>query len=626
MKPCLRIYSVVSGLAMLPAIILLIATPASANNPPNPPNLQFPANGSVDTNLQLFMYWIATDPDNDDVVCDLYFGTSSPPPLTETNITFPLRRSAPLQVATTYHWQVVVRDEHGAQTVGPEWTFTTKATNTPPEVPHYPYPPHNSTTASTTSELFWTSDDPDGLDIFYDVYFGTTVPPPLVETIVHDGSEGHYHYFDLPFTTTYYWQIVARDPQGAITNGPIWTFTTKANSPPNLPEYPQPPHNGIGSSSPVLEWSVDDVDAQPLSFDVYFGPTNPPPLVATSLTAPGFEPGDLQPNVVYYWKIVASDGFLTTTGPIWSFGARQAGDIVHDGVLTPADAACAMEMYMWNPACATTNQEVADADCSANITPDDARCIHREAVGIGCDICDQAIAAAPQEETIGPVVSLGSWVIDGNVLVIRVAVTGAPTFNVFGCYATASSSIPLIEARRRGASNNFDVLLGRQVAPTYAFVGGYALQDQPAPVSGAEFIELRFDVSGGIPNTLIIDGFVDDLANANALVLQLNTMVDAGPIPTQLALHQNYPNPFNPRTTIAYDLPATSAEERAQLRIIDVNGRVVRTLVDENQRGGTYRVEWEGKNSRGESVSSGIYFSVLDARGARQTRKLLLLK
>jgi flagellar hook assembly protein FlgD len=63
-----------------------------------------------------------------------------------------------------------------------------------------------------------------------------------------------------------------------------------------------------------------------------------------------------------------------------------------------------------------------------------------------------------------------------------------------------------------------------------------------------------------------------------------------------------------------------------RLRIVDVTGRVVRTLVDQDQAGGSYRVTWEGKDNRGENASSGIYFSVLDARGTRQTRKLVLLK
>jgi hypothetical protein len=94
----------------------------------------------------------------------------------------------------------------------------------------------------------------------------------------------------------------------------------------------------------------------------------------------------------------------------------------------------------------------------------------------------------------------------------------------------------------------------------------------------------------------------------------------------ELALHQNHPNPFNPQTTISYDLPASSKPERVRLWIIDISGRVVRTLVDEEQAGGSYQIEWQGRDDRGEAVSSGVYFYVLDVAGERRTRKLVLLK
>jgi len=93
-----------------------------------------------------------------------------------------------------------------------------------------------------------------------------------------------------------------------------------------------------------------------------------------------------------------------------------------------------------------------------------------------------------------------------------------------------------------------------------------------------------------------------------------------------LVLHQNHPNPFNPQTTIRYDLPAGGAPVRVRLWVLDLAGRVVRTLVDETQGGGARSVIWEGRDDRGEAVSSGVYFYVLDVDGERLTRKLVLLK
>jgi hypothetical protein len=93
-----------------------------------------------------------------------------------------------------------------------------------------------------------------------------------------------------------------------------------------------------------------------------------------------------------------------------------------------------------------------------------------------------------------------------------------------------------------------------------------------------------------------------------------------------LTLGPNRPNPFNPRTVIPYELPAAPQSTHVRLLILDVAGRVVRTLVDEGQTGGAYRVEWEGKDDGGMDVASGIYFYVLDVEGTRQSRKMVLLK
>ncbi len=93
-----------------------------------------------------------------------------------------------------------------------------------------------------------------------------------------------------------------------------------------------------------------------------------------------------------------------------------------------------------------------------------------------------------------------------------------------------------------------------------------------------------------------------------------------------LTLGPNRPNPFNPRTVIPYELPAAREPTRVRLLILDVAGRVVRTLVDDRQGGGMYRVEWEGRDDRGEAVASGVYFSVLDVDGERRMQKMVLLK
>jgi hypothetical protein len=111
------------------------------------------------------------------------------------------------------------------------------------------------------------------------------------------------------------------------------------------------------------------------------------------------------------------------------------------------------------------------------------------------------------------------------------------------------------------------------------------------------------------------------------LVYSTITGIDDDPSsgPTRLALSQNYPNPFNPATRIEYAVPV-GAPTVVRLRIYDVAGHLVRTLVDAPQPGGVYTVTWDGKNDGGSSVASGVYFYRLQWNGRTESKKMVLLR
>ena len=93
--------------------------------------------------------------------------------------------------------------------------------------------------------------------------------------------------------------------------------------------------------------------------------------------------------------------------------------------------------------------------------------------------------------------------------------------------------------------------------------------------------------------------------------------------PKPLTLYQNYPNPFNPSTAIAYFLPEDC---RVRLSIFDTAGRLVRTLADGPAVAGTHTIGWDGRNDRGSSVGSGVYYYRLTAGRKTITRKLVLMR
>ncbi len=96
-----------------------------------------------------------------------------------------------------------------------------------------------------------------------------------------------------------------------------------------------------------------------------------------------------------------------------------------------------------------------------------------------------------------------------------------------------------------------------------------------------------------------------------------------GPTPLRFALEQNYPNPFNPTTTIAFTLPV---KVHTNLSIFNLRGKLVRTLVNEVLTEGQKQAEWDGRDARGNPVTSGVYFYRLEAGSKVMTRKMVLIK
>ena len=100
--------------------------------------------------------------------------------------------------------------------------------------------------------------------------------------------------------------------------------------------------------------------------------------------------------------------------------------------------------------------------------------------------------------------------------------------------------------------------------------------------------------------------------------------------PTKFVLKQNFPNPFNHKTKITYILPLNNSNfsqpSRLNLTIHDIQGRKVRTLLNEEKLPGIYSIAWDGKNQNGTTVGSGTYLYKLTYGNQSQTKKLLFLK
>jgi hypothetical protein len=97
-------------------------------------------------------------------------------------------------------------------------------------------------------------------------------------------------------------------------------------------------------------------------------------------------------------------------------------------------------------------------------------------------------------------------------------------------------------------------------------------------------------------------------------------------VPNEYSLSQNYPNPFNATTDIRYQIPDVQPPVRIVLKIYNILGREVATLVDEVKNPGRYTVTWHGKDDQGSDVSSGVYFFRLTTEEFTAAKRMVLMK
>jgi outer membrane protein assembly factor BamB len=96
------------------------------------------------------------------------------------------------------------------------------------------------------------------------------------------------------------------------------------------------------------------------------------------------------------------------------------------------------------------------------------------------------------------------------------------------------------------------------------------------------------------------------------------TNVNDDKLVNKSVLHQNYPNPFNPSTVISWQLPVSS---HIQLKVFDILGREVATIVNKNQKPGNYKFEYDGSK-----LSSGVYYYQIKSDKFIETKKMVILK
>ncbi len=134
------------------------------------------------------------------------------------------------------------------------------------------------------------------------------------------------------------------------------------------------------------------------------------------------------------------------------------------------------------------------------------------------------------------------------------------------------------------------------------------------------FLRVGLEIPGGMkPLHAVVESYIEMKSDSVSKALAENpTQVEL--TPTQFALIQNYPNPFNPETVIKYMLPNSGY---VSLRVFNIQGQEVTTLVDAYQSAGRYEVSWDGRDHSRRPVAAGLYFYQMRAGDFRQVQRMV---
>lgn len=135
-----------------------------------------------------------------------------------------------------------------------------------------------------------------------------------------------------------------------------------------------------------------------------------------------------------------------------------------------------------------------------------------------------------------------------------------------------------------------------------------------------DYTVAAFGTAGSSADFLITDFRVDDSATGVATGRRLDDSV-----PTAFTLRQNYPNPFNPETRITFEVPAGWTAP-VTLRVFNIQGQLVQTLFDGYAQPGQHTIPWNSHDTRGQALSSGVYFYQVRSGDFVAVRKMLLEK
>ncbi len=318
----------------------------------------------------------------------------------------------------------------------------------------------------------------------------------------------------------------------------------------------------------------------------------------------GSVPGDQQ----YHWPVTDVGNLLQYSTIIWNSGELNAFTI------TPEDQTV-IQSWIQQPG-KNRNFWIGGEDVGAELMANGGLRNHANFLGFTCGVLFlRSIWENAPQDTLHPVVrGANGGVAAGRFMHLN---GGCPILNTFDLYTLSSTA----NSGRSGLLLTYP--------NTFAASTRYATDYNTfSPTDSARVVVNGFGFNaieeGGerlnVTKMIVKDYFKE----ANCYVA---SGVDEGSgsaaPPARSSLAQNMPNPFNPETAIRYSVASAG---KVAIRIYNVNGALVRTLIDRVQTAGEHVERWNGTDDHGRPLPSGAYFYRLETQGFLDSKKLILLR
>lgn len=525
-----------------------------------------------------------------------------------------------LQLATAYYWRVRAENSSWAS----EWAlgqFTTKLTG----APHLVSPASGATLVAISPTLSW---DPIVPTAIYTLQLSTG---PTFGTILYskDTSSTSVILPQLQRSTTYYWRVRAQTVGDTTAWSSVSSFTT-IPSPPKVISLVYP--DSSKQDAYQNDWLVWRSDSVAISYLIQISQS---PLFTTiydsaTVNSVGFRNSKktFSSGSTYFWRVKGSN--VGGDGPfsvVWSFK-------IGSGVRVPVTS------YSFSNLDLGRVKVGQFKDTLLTITNSGTDSLKIQSIFSSSSV----FSVRPTSRTLAPGQSFVDTIrfapasggnVNGSIVLVSNGLNSPDSIKVSGfglSYELKLSTVKIDVGL---------VLLGKYKDTTFVITNtGSDTLKLTGISSSTQGITTRPTSFTILPNSFATDtirfaptiigavsGSIIILSNAptspdsvklTASGVTTTTGIVQDRIPVSFGLEQNYPNPFNPSTTIKFSLPKTSY---VTLRVLNILGEEVSTLVSQELLAGTHRTVWDAI-----SMPSGVYFYRLQAGEFTETKKLILLR